>query len=129
MSEPKYNIYTTDTSVTIKKRGVKGSLTFGVGGPIAAKMVSDLCSEVNALESALAAAKEAAEYLMSQAQLADDAHERTEQKFQKWIKTKKGGKPAPAVALPYAANVMRNAANHIIAARAALAAVTDEEAG
>ena len=38
---------------------------------------------------------------------------------QKWIKTRKGGKPAPAVALPYAASVMRNAAGRITAALAA----------
>ena len=51
----KYTVTTTDTTVTIRERGVSGTLTFGVGGPIAAKTVADLAEEVNGLETELAA--------------------------------------------------------------------------
>ena len=51
----KYTVTTTDTTVTIRERGVSGTLTFGVGGPIAAMAVSDLAEEVNKQEVELAA--------------------------------------------------------------------------
>lgn len=50
MNEPKYQVYTTNTSVTIKQRGIKGALEFGVGGPIAAETVAELAEEINNLE-------------------------------------------------------------------------------
>ena len=57
----KYTVTTTDITVTIRERGVSGTLTFGVGGPIAAKTVADLAEEVNGLETELAALRRVAE--------------------------------------------------------------------
>lgn len=52
----KYLCVHTDTQVEIieiDKPG-KGSLTFGVGGPVAALVVKELCDEVNELHAELA---------------------------------------------------------------------------
>ena len=57
----KYTVTTTDITVTIRERGIGGTLTFGVGGPIAAKTVADLAEEVNGLETELAALRRVAE--------------------------------------------------------------------
>lgn len=54
MSKPKYKVSVTNTSVTIKQRGYAGTLTFGVGGPIAADYFAKLANEINSLEEQLA---------------------------------------------------------------------------
>jgi hypothetical protein len=63
-----------------------------------------------------AAIRDAVFDLEKKAGQADGAHQRQEEAFEKWLKTRKGGKPAPAVALPVAAAEMRNVALRLRAA-------------
>lgn len=61
MSKPKYKVSVANTSVTIDERGYAGTLTFGVGGPIAADYFAKLANEINSLEEQLAQKDEALE--------------------------------------------------------------------
>lgn len=54
-----------------------------------------------------AALEVAAKRLEQTAQMADNAHNRQEEAFDKWLKSKRGEKPHPAVGLPVAASEMR----------------------
>jgi hypothetical protein len=49
----RYTCSITDTTVTIGFEGKPGSLTFGVGGPVAAQNVAGLVDEINALKNTL----------------------------------------------------------------------------
>jgi hypothetical protein len=49
----RYTCTITDTTVSIGFEGRPGSLTFGVGGPVAAQNVAGLVDEINALKNTL----------------------------------------------------------------------------
>jgi hypothetical protein len=49
----RYTYSITDTSVSIGFEGKPGSITFGVGGPVAARNVAGLIDEINTLKNTL----------------------------------------------------------------------------
>lgn len=136
-----------DTTVEIRK-GDKGSLTFGVGGPVAGLAIKDLCADLSRLAArvaelegyidqhnaavlsddnpvaALTAKNEALRTAMErvrdelnlEADHAEEVHRKQEAAFDEWLRTRKGGKPIPAVGLPIAAGYMRKAAKDLAAA-------------
>jgi chromosome segregation ATPase len=95
---------------------------------LTAEQAKNAAAELAALRAAVSrlegAVQEAQERLQRVAQQADGYHQQQEEAFDKWLKTKKGGKPAPAVALPVATAEMR-----AIAAALATALAADGERG
>lgn len=66
------------------------------------------------------------EFLRKSAHECMEAHEKRDAEFMKWLKNKRGQQPAPMVALPIAASMMRDAADALSAAIAQRAAEGNE---